>query len=129
MATSNRPRWLPPSERAAQVLEITEGSLAPHAKEVRLSYHGDEWAVNRAWRGEPLVVVSVRFSSWNKAPIARLEPEGPVRGLGFSILFPPDISLDEAKQIAEVYKELLNLVRVPLAAGTRPRAGSPNQHS
>lgn len=65
------------------------------------------WELDRVWHAQaPIDAVYVYRSAWSHAARVAFSADGKTV---FVLSFPQNISVAEAKKIADVYKELLNL--------------------
>lgn len=88
-------------------------SLAPPVDDVKVLYKGVPFTVMSPWEGDELKAAVVRFSHWGKKYGATLGKTGNLELLksSFYLIFPAGVTEDEAKRIADVYIDLLNLSR------------------
>lgn len=108
--------FLPASERAAQELAKTAGSLnsVANGRLIRISAGPQDWDMASPWLGRELVGWSKRFSNWDKMITVSFYVElssNMAKLPTFTLSLKPPLTDDEVARAADTYMMLLNLAR------------------
>jgi hypothetical protein len=110
------PQFMPVTERAAQELAKSGGSLnaVANGRLIRISAGSNDWDVAAPWLGRELVGWNKRYSNWDKMITVSFHVElstNMAKLPTFTLALKPPLTDDEVARAADTYMMLLNLAR------------------
>lgn len=103
--------FVPPTERAAEELAKTAGSLTSVANGTITRVGVGDWSISTPWEGPEVVRWTHRMSLWTKMIEVRFGAVAPPGGVVFILSLKPPLSPEDIAMSADTHMMLLNLAR------------------